>query len=66
MMEYQKFLANKDNTYCEKCLTKLDKNKNYITDHNGNVFCDEECRSDFYLEIKREMDSRYNQWSGRD
>lgn len=60
---------NKVYTYCSKCLSKLNLNVNntkYVKDHNGYLFCDAECRMEYYAEIGRDMDSNFNEWIDRD
>lgn len=41
--------------YCSKCLRELDDDR--VIDHEGNEFCDFECKRDFWLEHRREMES---------
>ncbi len=40
--------------YCSKCLSLL--GENVVFDHEGNVFCDFECKKNFYLEIRSDID----------
>ena len=39
--------------YCTKCLRELGEDR--VKDHEGNEFCDHECKVDFYLEIKQDI-----------
>lgn len=41
-------------SYCSKCLRLL--NDNRVNDNKGNEFCCEECRSDYWREIRHDMD----------
>jgi len=41
--------------YCTKCLSVL--GDSMVKDVEGNLFCDESCRRDYYYENRREMDS---------
>jgi len=47
-----------DNTYfCAKCLRELDsEDRDVVKDIDENCFCDRECRKDFYLECRQDMD----------
>lgn len=47
------------NKYCNKCGRKLEN------DLYG-LFCDSFCRSEYYLEIRQDMDDCYGAWIGRD
>jgi len=49
--------SNNTNTYCAKCLRLLDdEDRDIVKDIEGNEFCDRECRKDFYLECRQDMD----------
>ena len=52
------------NKYCAKCLSVLGDNK--VKDGEGNWFCSWECKKMYYAEIKKENDSLFNEWIGRD
>jgi uncharacterized protein with PIN domain len=47
-------LNNISNNYCSKCLSKLSYDK--VVDTEDNEFCCEECRRDYWLEIRQDMD----------
>ncbi len=47
------------NKYCNKCGRKLEN------DLYG-LFCDSFCRSEYYLEIRQDMDDCFGEWIGRD
>lgn len=47
------------NKYCHKCGKRLE-NDLYTP------FCDSYCRSEYYLEIRQDMDDCYGAWLGRD
>jgi len=55
--------------YCAKCLKILDKgeSKNVIKDAEGNEFCDNFCKIDYWRENRLEIDDRLREWkySGR-
>jgi len=59
-----KFKNNNDdnNTYfCAKCLKELDSmDRDIVKDIDNNLFCDRECRKDFYLECRQDMDDIMN------
>lgn len=43
--------------YCYKCLSKLvDGDRNIVRDHNGNLYCDAECRRNNYTEVNQDRD----------
>lgn len=44
-------------SYCSKCLRLLDNSNDIVRDYEGNLFCDSDCRADFWRENKKEMDS---------
>ena len=46
--------------YCAKCLRKLSGDR--IKDSENNEFCDEECRREYWQEIRREMYSNFREW----
>lgn len=48
---------------CYKCFSPLGDNR--VKDHNGNEYCCEFCRREFYAENRKEMDARYNDWIRR-
>ena len=55
--------------YCAKCLKMLDdidkSDRNNITrDHNGNEFCDMECKRYFSRENREDMDDIVKNWFG--
>lgn len=47
------------NKYCNKCGRKLESEL-------YGLFCDSYCRSEYYLEIRQDMDDCFGAWSGRD
>lgn len=47
------------NKYCNKCGRKLEN------DLYG-LFCDSFCRSEYFLEIRQDMDDCFGDWIGRD
>ena len=56
--------------YCAKCGKPLEdindeNNKYIIKDENNNLFCDKICRSEYWNEIRREVDDRYYGWNRR-
>lgn len=55
--------VNNNTGYCSKCLSVLGENR--VIDSEGNEFCDMDCRKEYYYEIRREMDSRLNEWLGK-
>lgn len=44
---------NKKTGYCSKCLEILGENK--VIDVEGNEFCDNQCRREYWLEINQHM-----------
>jgi hypothetical protein len=57
-------LGNKSG-YCSKCLRELDGDR--VRDADGNEFCDFECKREFHMENRKEMDDMFREWfkSGR-
>jgi hypothetical protein len=47
-------LGNKSG-YCSKCLRELDGDR--VVDHEGNEFCDNYCKIDFWREHRKEIES---------
>jgi len=55
--------------YCAKCLKMLDDidksdRKNITRDHNGNEFCDFECKCEFNRSNREEIDDIVKNWFG--
>jgi len=53
--------------YCAKCLKNLndiDKSdrRNITRDHNGNEFCDMECKCDYSRSNREDMDDIVKNW----
>jgi hypothetical protein len=46
--------------YCSKCLSVLGDNK--VKDGEGNWFCDEICRNQFWTENRKERDTILREW----
>ena len=45
--------------YCNKCFSNLGDSA--VKDHNGKWYCCAGCRSDNFMEERRERDSRYSE-----
>lgn len=50
--------------HCKKCLSIVVGKG--VRDVHGNIFCDRDCRKDWWSENRKENDDLYNWWSGRD
>ena len=48
------------NKYCSKCLSLL--GNDVVLDGLGRKFCSVDCRRDFYAEIRKEINCRYEEW----
>ena len=59
-----KQITNINNTYCEKCGSKL--SGGIVHDSGGYGFCDRYCRSEYWIENRKENDCRFNQFIGLD
>jgi len=59
---------NTDNyTYCLKDGKKVSlANNNYVVDFVGNIFCDDNCRREFWLEIRQDHDDVIRDVWGQD
>jgi hypothetical protein len=58
---------NSNITYCLKDGKKIDLTKdNYVVDINENIFCDEDCRREFWLEIRQDYDDVIREIYGQD
>ena len=57
MDKFKNDSSNTNTYFCAKCLKELDNDdRDVVKDVDGNEFCDRECRKDFYLECRQDMD----------
>ena len=53
----ERSMDNTNTYFCAKCLRELDsEDRDVVKDIDENCFCDRECRKDFYLECRQDMD----------
>ena len=55
---------NNNNIYCVKCGKHL-KN-DVVKDILGNLFCDNECKREFWLELQQDNDDVFREIYGKD
>ena len=56
-------LKSNNIVYCSKDGRRIDLAKDdYIVDSEGNIFCDVDCRREFWMENRRELDCRVTEF----